>query len=310
LIGMLFSIATMGDCSFVELDERLFFPSDFDVNLPLKVTQTQYVGFLTWQMLDGYCYFYNHGNDPENQINEYMDILGTDYFELARYFAMGSACLSFVYFCYLLSFTCSSQVQGVRRFNAVFLSIALTGVQGVCFVAFQSDFCDEYGCTFSRSAGFCVAAMGCFFLSGLCFLGAKEYPGVNRKKPRMMSIAQVAPEQRSSVPEPADPRTSYIEELVMEDYDEEEAEEEVAEEEVAEEEEVVEEEYVEEEYIEGEVEEVTAEGDEVFEDDHPELAEGEDMTLYTEVTAEETRTVQTITHTDGSQTVTEAVDYN
>ena len=54
LTGMLFSIATMGDCSFVELDERLFLLSDLDENLPLKVTQTQYVGFLTWQMLDGY----------------------------------------------------------------------------------------------------------------------------------------------------------------------------------------------------------------------------------------------------------------
>jgi hypothetical protein len=54
LIGMLFSIAAMGDCSFMELEERLFFPPDLDENLPLKVTQTQYVGFLTWKMLDGY----------------------------------------------------------------------------------------------------------------------------------------------------------------------------------------------------------------------------------------------------------------
>ena len=54
LVGMLFSIAAMGDCSFMELDERLFFPPDLDENLPLKVTQTKYVGFLTWQALDGY----------------------------------------------------------------------------------------------------------------------------------------------------------------------------------------------------------------------------------------------------------------
>ena len=57
VIGLLFSIAALGDCSFMELDERLFFGSDLDKDFddfPLKVTQTQYVGFLTWKMLDGY----------------------------------------------------------------------------------------------------------------------------------------------------------------------------------------------------------------------------------------------------------------
>ena len=54
LLGMLFSFFTMGDCSFFKLDDRLFFPEDLDPReLPLKVSQTQYVGFLTWQQLDG-----------------------------------------------------------------------------------------------------------------------------------------------------------------------------------------------------------------------------------------------------------------
>ena len=46
MIGMFFSVAALGDCSFVELDERLFFPADMDDNLPIKVTQTQFVGHL------------------------------------------------------------------------------------------------------------------------------------------------------------------------------------------------------------------------------------------------------------------------
>lgn len=294
LIGMLFSIFTMGDCSFFKLDDRLFFPEDLDPReLPLKVSQTQYVGFLTWQQLDGYCYFYNSGVNPNGQIEQYMDILGQD-FDSARFVAMASACLSFVYFCYLLSFTCSSQTQGCRRFNAIFLSIFLTGLQGVTFLAFRTDFCEEYGCTFSRSAGFCVAAMACFFLSGLCFLCAKEYPGDGHKTPKLMRAApKVAPSKKKAVVPAAVPKETPVdEEYVMEDYDEEEAEEEVVEEDA--EEEVVEEEYVEEEYTEGEVEEV-------------ELGAGEDMTLYTEVTADDTKTIQTITHLDGSQTVTESV---
>ena len=57
MIGMLFSIAALGDCSFMELNERLFLPDDIDgeggINLPIDVTQTQYIGFLTWKKLDG-----------------------------------------------------------------------------------------------------------------------------------------------------------------------------------------------------------------------------------------------------------------
>ena len=54
MIGMFFSVAALGDCSFMELDERLFFPVDMDDGLPIKVTQTQFVGFITWKQLDGY----------------------------------------------------------------------------------------------------------------------------------------------------------------------------------------------------------------------------------------------------------------
>jgi hypothetical protein len=52
LCGFFFSLAALGDCSFVELDERLFLPEG--PNLPIEVTQSQYIGFLTWQRLDGY----------------------------------------------------------------------------------------------------------------------------------------------------------------------------------------------------------------------------------------------------------------
>lgn len=226
LAGMLFSFAAMGDCSFMKLEERLFFPPDLDENLPLKVTQTQYVGFLTWMMLDGSCYFYVDGSDPAGQIQEFFDILGRD-FEMARIVAMLSACLSFVFFCYLLSFTCSSQTRGVRYFNTVFLSVILTGLQGVTFVSFNSSFCDEYGCTFSRSAGFSVASMMCFFLSGLCFCCSTDYPGPrsSKKVPRLMSSAQVAPDQSRGFQQNADKQEEgdvYSEEFVMPDYEEEE----------------------------------------------------------------------------------------
>ena len=44
----------------LELNERLFFPPNMfeeqlkdNTDLPIEVTQTQFVGFLTWKKLDG-----------------------------------------------------------------------------------------------------------------------------------------------------------------------------------------------------------------------------------------------------------------
>jgi hypothetical protein len=51
-MALLFSLAALGDCSFVELDERIFLPPELD--LPTEISQTRFVGLLTWQKLDGY----------------------------------------------------------------------------------------------------------------------------------------------------------------------------------------------------------------------------------------------------------------
>jgi len=218
MCGMIFSIATLVDCSFVELDARLFFPADMDENLPLEVTQTQYVGFLTWKKLDGSCYWYNSGSNWEDQLTTIHEMQGTDWEKSFLTTAMNAA-LSIVFFCYLLSFTCSAQVRGVRYFNTVFLCIVLTSLQSISFLAFTSSFCDEYGCTFSRSAYFSAIAMVCFFLSGLCFCCTTNYqgPNWNMKKPSLvpMKKAQVAPDEpeRSSVPV-----SEQMQRAPMEDY--------------------------------------------------------------------------------------------
>jgi len=349
LIGMLFSIAALGDCSFMELDERLFFPADLDENLPLKVTQTQYVGFLTWQMLDGSCYFYTSGLNPNGQISEFYDILGRDW-EMARVVAMLNPCLSFLFFCYLISFTCSSQVRGVRFFNTAFLSVILTGLQGITFLSFDSSFCEEYGCTFSRSAGFSAASMGCFFLSGLCFCCTTDYPGprYRKKMPKFMAAAQVAPEQSRGVGqrmsgEPLFTQDMYTEpgiepdiEEVMPDYDlEEDEDEEVlndqGDEEMSDDHGDVEmsDDDGEEEVLddEGDEEVLDDEGDDMIEEEIVEDEEGDvndqfntmnelkaddncEVTteVNTEVTDDEASSVESITHVDGSQTVTKTIE--
>eukprot|EP00537_Pseudo-nitzschia_pungens_P012608 CAMPEP_0172388126 /NCGR_PEP_ID=MMETSP1061-20121228/5284_1 /TAXON_ID=37318 /ORGANISM="Pseudo-nitzschia pungens, Strain cf. pungens" /LENGTH=315 /DNA_ID=CAMNT_0013117941 /DNA_START=36 /DNA_END=980 /DNA_ORIENTATION=+ len=200
MCGMFFSVATLADCSFAELGKRMFFPEDMDEDLPLEVTQTQYVGFLTWKKLDGSCYWYTSGSNWEDQLATFHEMLGYDW-EKSFYTAAISATLSVVFFCYVLSFTCSSQVRGVRYFNAVFLCVIITTLQGITFVTFSSSLCDEYGCTFSRSAGFSAAAMLCFFSSGLFFFGTTNYRGPkwNGERPALvpMKSVQVAPDHHS-----------------------------------------------------------------------------------------------------------------
>jgi len=176
LMGLLFSLAALGDCSFVKVGERIFSPTDLDESLPVDVTQSQYVGFLTWQKLDGMCYWYSLGANPENQVEKYFDLLGSDW-DIPRIMGGMSASLAFYLFCYLLSFNCSSQVRGVRYFNIFILSAVLTTMQGLTFLVFQSSFCEENGCSPGRGAGFSIAAVFCFFIAGLIFWRTTDYPG-------------------------------------------------------------------------------------------------------------------------------------
>ena len=98
MIGLFFSVAALGDCSFMELNERLFFPTDMEDKLPITVSQTQFVGILTWKKLDGSCYWYNDdGSSPKDQIRTFIDILGRDW-TMVRIFAGLSSSLSFLFF--------------------------------------------------------------------------------------------------------------------------------------------------------------------------------------------------------------------
>jgi hypothetical protein len=62
---------------------------------------------------------------------------------------------------------------------AFVLSVLLTIFQGLTFLVYASDLCEEYDCDFSRSSGFSVAALCCWFLAGLCFLIMSDFPGEN-----------------------------------------------------------------------------------------------------------------------------------
>ena len=141
---------------------------------------------------------------------------------------------SFYFFCYLLSFICSSQVRGVRYFN-VFFTLALCCFQGLTFFVFRSDICEENGCIFSRGAGFSVAALASFLIAGISFLFTHDYPGDRFDKARAAQVVTYS--------KPLPPQD--VEEEVIEEEEPYYDEEEIVEEEVDENgEEVVEEEVV------------------------------------------------------------------
>jgi hypothetical protein len=188
--------------------------------------------------------------------------------QTARIFGGVAASLGFYFFCYLLSFICSSQVRGVRYFN-VFFSFVMAGFQGLTFLVFASELCEEYGCTFSRAAGFSVAAMASYAIAGISFIFTHDYPGerFDRKAAAVMTYSEPVPQVQND--EVIDEEAYYDEEEVVED-----------------EEEVVVEEVVEEEILEEDVGSGSEETEEIEEEAVPEseitatgTSEGHEITL-------------------------------
>jgi hypothetical protein len=164
-------MAVLGDCYFVTAEVDIpYFPN---------VAVTKHLGLVTFDKPDGTCYWYNEFEeieDVEGQIRWYFDKLGSDW-EVARGFAYATPVLGFFLFWYSLSLCCSAQVRGIRYVMAFVLSVLMTTFQGLTFLVYGSEVCEEYNCEFSRSSGFSVTALCCWFISGLCFLFMSDFPG-------------------------------------------------------------------------------------------------------------------------------------
>jgi hypothetical protein len=152
--GILFALAALGDCSFVEVKR--------EIELPLvpSFESTRGLGLVTFDKPNGECYWYNEFSDEadvEDQIRWYFDKLGSDW-EVARGFAYSTPVIGFVLFLYSLCLCCSAEVRGIRYVMAFVLAVLLTIFQGLTFLVYASDLCEEFDCDFSRSSGFSVAA--------------------------------------------------------------------------------------------------------------------------------------------------------
>lgn len=171
VLGSFFSLATLGDCAFVQVDENLRFPLTVD-----KTSNT--FGFLTFEdAFGGRCYWYDDsGISVRDQLELYWDFLGAD-FRLSRIFAAIAAGGGWLQFFYSFTFCCSSQVRSIRYFLFFLVSIVLTLFQGLSLVLFSGDFCKENECVFGRAAGFACAACGCYFAAGIMYCFMSDYPG-------------------------------------------------------------------------------------------------------------------------------------
>jgi hypothetical protein len=119
---------------------------------------------------------YENGLYPEDQLEWYINQL-TPSMNVGRGFAAVGSLGGFLVFCYSLSLMCSAQAKGARLFTAFLLIVFLTCFQFLSILVVSSDFCNENGCSISRSCSWSIVAGCLYFCSGFCFLFMSDYPG-------------------------------------------------------------------------------------------------------------------------------------
>lgn len=177
-IGAVLSLATLGDCAFAEIDRQVTIDliadsSDGTYNLSKDVRG---VGFITFETIDGHCYWYGEGAFANTQLEAYWDVLG-DQWMIGMGLTWFCAIFAWYYFLYTLSFCCSSQVKCCRYFNGFCLAVILVAAQSATFIAYNSKFCSENNCSFARTSWYSVGAVACYLISGISFFLSKDYPG-------------------------------------------------------------------------------------------------------------------------------------
>lgn len=177
-LGFFFSLAALGDCSFVSVSPVISLVLESESEMSLATG----LGFIFFERPDGNCNWYNEGVDAESQITDYWEFLGSDW-AVARALGGVGATGGFIFFLFSLLMCCSSCFLALRVFTAFLLLVALTLCQCMTFMVFSSDVCTENECQFSRAAGWSVGAAACYSLSGFCHVLMRDYPGQGRHVP-------------------------------------------------------------------------------------------------------------------------------
>lgn len=185
--GFGFSIATVGDCGLIIVNE------------PVEVRQdgvmATALGILSYRDPEtNQCYFWGDdsvvgeiqvGNETitgeisgGEQIEYYLtEVLG-GYWFLAMGFLGTAVALSICVFSYATSYHCSTQVKPCRIFTGFIAGVILPLLQAVgTTFAHTNEWCDLEGCSMGRSTIFSICATCCFLVTGICFWTMHPWPG-------------------------------------------------------------------------------------------------------------------------------------
>ncbi|KAG7373338.1 hypothetical protein IV203_034062 [Nitzschia inconspicua] len=180
--GFWFSVAVLGDCSFVEVAEPIQVRQDGALATRLGLLSYTEIG-------TGQCYFWTdtlpRGTVPgklspvygDQQFEYYMqEVLGSQW-----YLTIGLSAtvvgISLVWFVYVTTYCCSTHVHAARLFTGLMIALIFVTLQGLTFLVLSTDWCVDNQCETSRTTGFSFASIVSFFLSGCAFLFMTDYPG-------------------------------------------------------------------------------------------------------------------------------------
>jgi hypothetical protein len=142
-----------------------------------------------------------------------MDFLGGDW-RAPRAFGMTAFFLS--YFPLLLSgivfdHTINKKLRrNMRYIFSAFCLVILVGFQSVTFTVIASDFCDIADCEPSQGAWFSIAAVLCFFFSGLLILVTGDNP-LNEDTEDAAAAAGKGAYEEASLADTEEPTVEHVE---------------------------------------------------------------------------------------------------
>jgi hypothetical protein len=172
-LGAIFSIEAMFDCRFVDaVIASILIPGYLENYLPAGGRRG--LGFFFWELENGECSWDLEDDLTDELMEDYIDFLG---WRTPRGMGMTALVLSCIIWIWLLVFSCVAHLRPMRYLLSALCLLILVVFQSVTFAVMNSDVCDGADCKMDRGAWFAIAAVFCFFFSGLLFLVTKDHPG-------------------------------------------------------------------------------------------------------------------------------------
>jgi hypothetical protein len=174
------------------------------------------LGFFTWELKNGKCS--NTLGDKltetlaETLVDSYTDFLGRDW-RAPRGFGTTAVFLSYFSYIFLLCHTILGKKlsRNMRYIFSAFCLVILVVFQSVTFAVITSDFCDKTDCELSQGARLSIAAVLCFFFSGLLFLVMGDPPGDEDAEAAAAAATGKGAYEEASLADTEEPTVEHVE---------------------------------------------------------------------------------------------------